>query len=75
VLAFLALAVAGMLWVGGAFFENVIVTEPQARFTLFSSGVIPLSNIALGLKVASSLFLVFTVLAAIRMRDEEGEDS
>lgn len=75
VLAFLALAVAGMLWAGGVFFENFIATKAQARFTLFSGGVIPLSNIALGLKVASSLFLVFTVLAALRIGDEEGEDS
>lgn len=75
VLVFLAIAVAGMLWVGGVFFENFLVTKEQARFTLFSGGVIPLSNIGLGLKVASSLFLVFAVLAALRVGDEERDDS
>ena len=47
--------------------KNVITTPEQAYFTLFSGGTIPLSNIGLGLKVASSLFLVFTVLAAFRL--------
>jgi len=66
VLIFLVLAWLGM-WVGGAFFQNFIGTSEQARFTLFSGGLIPLSNIGLGMKVASSLFLVFSVLAALRI--------
>ena len=66
VLLFLALAWLGM-WLGGAFFQNFIGTSEQARFTLFSGGLIPLSNIGLGMKVASSLFLVFSVLAALRI--------
>lgn len=78
VLVFLALAWMGMGWVGGAFFRNFIATSEQSQFTLFSGGVIPLSNIGLGLKVASSLFLVFSVLAAFRILDSgntrEGED-
>ena len=75
VLLFLALAFAGMLWAGGIFFENFIATKEHARFTLFSGGVIPLSNVGLGLKVASSLFLVFTVLAALRLGDKGEDDS
>lgn len=66
VLIFLALAWIGM-WAGAAFFQNFIGTSEQARFTLFSGGLIPLSNIGLGMKVASSLFLVFSVLAALRI--------
>lgn len=66
VLIFLALAWMGM-WAGGAFFQNFIGTSEQARFTLFSGGIIPISNIGLGIKVASSLFLVFSVLAALRI--------
>ena len=66
-LLFLAIAWLGTWWLGGAFFKNVISTPEQAYFTLFSGGTIPLSNIGLGLKVASSLFLVFTVLAAFRL--------
>ena len=67
VLLFLALACAGMGWAGGVFFSNFIGTPEEARFTLFSGGTMPVSNIGLGLKVASSLFLVFIVLAAFRI--------
>ena len=78
VLLFLALACAGLGWAGGTFFENFISTSEAARFTLLSGGIIPISNIGLGLKVASSLFLAFTVLAAFRIlpgggRGEEGD--
>ncbi|MGI9335445.1 MAG: MnhB domain-containing protein, partial [Gammaproteobacteria bacterium] len=79
VLVFLAIAYMGMWWAGGVFFRNFIATSEQGWFTLFSGGVIPLANIGLGLKVASSLFLVFTVLAAFRLlsgsEDTEGEDT
>mgnify|MGYP000222883628 CR=1 FL=1 len=40
-----------------------------ARFALLSGGVIPLGNLALGLKVASALFLVFTVLTAFHISE------
>ena len=69
ILIFLGLAVSGLLAGGRVFFENFIATPEAARFTLFSAGTIPLSNIGLGLKVASSLFLVFAVLAALRLVD------
>ena len=81
VLLFLALAWMGTWWAGGAFFENFIGTSEEARFSLFSAGTIPILNIGLGLKVASSLFLVFTVLAAFQVgaaseeQDEEGSGS
>lgn len=73
VLGFLALALAGLLGTGGVFFENFITTGEQDWFTLFSGGVIPLSNVGLGLKVASSLVLVFLVLAALRVGDLDGD--
>lgn len=76
VLLFLLLASMGVWW-GGAFFTNFIGTAEEARFTLFSGGIIPFANLALGVKVASSLFLVFTVLAALRIAvlglDEEAD--
>ena len=74
-LAFLLLAALGAWWAGGSFFENFIGTPEAQRFSLFSGGIIPAANIALGLKVASSLFLVFAVLAALRIakRSDEGE--
>ena len=63
-LAFLLLGWLGA-WFAGAFFENLLETPEAARFTLFSGGLMPLMNIALGFKVASALFLVFVVLAAL----------
>lgn len=66
-LMFLALAWVGMWSAAGVFFDNFIDTPQHAWFTLPSGGIIPLANLALGLKVASSLFLVFVVLAAFRV--------
>jgi len=77
-LVFLAVAWVGTWWASGAFFKNVIDTPQQSYFSLFSGGTIPISNIGLGLKVGSSLFLVFTVLAAFRLIkniDSKDEDT
>ena len=65
-LVFLGVALVGML-AAGAFFSNTIETPEAARFSLLSSGLIPLSNLGIGLKVGMSLFLVFTVLSAIHV--------
>lgn len=77
VLLFLALGCIAMA-TAGAFLENFIATPEHARFELLSAGVIPLANVGLGLKVASSLFLVFAVLAAFRVErpgsDEERDE-
>jgi multicomponent Na+:H+ antiporter subunit B len=69
-LLFLVIGWLGTWWAGGYFFENYIGTAETARFSLLSGGVIPLGNLALGLKVASALFLVFTVLTAFHISDE-----
>ena len=60
------------LAVGGTFFVNflyqkVAVGEP---FKLVSAGTIPLSNIAIGLKVGASLFLVIFTLSVFRCDSE-----
>jgi multicomponent Na+:H+ antiporter subunit B len=65
-LAFLILAWLGT-WFGSHFFENFLTTPAAAQFTLQSGGTMLLNNIALGLKVASALFLVFSVLAALHV--------
>lgn len=65
VLLFLVMAGLGLL-VAGTFFVNFWSTDESARFTLFSSGIIPAYNIGIGLKVCSSLYLVFVVLTALR---------
>ena len=58
-LAFLIVAFLG--FVGGYFFLNFI--DRGTPFDLFSAGTLPLSNIAIGLKVSASLYGVFVALA------------
>ena len=70
-LIFLALGWLGTWWAGGYFFNNFITTPEAAQFSLLSGGIMPMANIALGLKVASALFLVFTVLTAFRILEQE----
>jgi multisubunit Na+/H+ antiporter MnhB subunit len=50
---------------GGIFFVNYLYQKylPGKPFELISAGTIPLSNIAIGLKVGASLFLVIFVLS------------
>ena len=53
---------------GGIFFANVLQNRyPGAKFTLLSSSTILISNIAIGLKVAASLFLIFVILSVLRI--------
>ena len=65
-LIFLCVALAGLAK-AGVFFLNLIQTDPESHFRLFSSGLIPISNIGIGLKVGMSVFLVFTVLSALHV--------
>ncbi len=66
-LAFLALALVGML-TGGLFFANWLQElSPGADFRVFNGGIIPLANVAIAIKVCMSLFLVFFILASVRM--------
>jgi len=66
-LIFLLLGWLGTWWAGGYFFGNFLSTPEAAQFTVLSGGFIPMGNLALGLKVASALFLVFTVLTAFQI--------
>lgn len=53
---------------GGVFFTNYLRKRfPIEELGVISSGSILLSNIAIGIKVASSLFLVFIILSVLRM--------
>lgn len=69
-LMFLLIGCLGMWFGSGYFFNNYISTPDAAQFTVLSGGVIPLANLALGLKVASALFLVFTVLTAFHISEQ-----
>lgn len=70
-LIFLILGWLGTWWAGGYFFENIINTPEASHYTLLSAGTIPMANLALGLKVASALFLVFTVLTAFQITEQK----
>jgi len=62
-LAFLAIALFG--GAAGYFFANFLPAgEP---FNLFSAGSIPLSNIAIGIKVWAGLFSIFLALVLLRI--------
>ena len=60
---FALIAVLGLVF-GGTLFVNFLYREylPGTPFDLVSAGTIPLSNIAIGLKVGASLFLVIFAL-------------
>ena len=70
-LIFLALGWLGTWWAGGYFFGNFISTSEETQFTLLSGGIMPLENLALGLKVSSALFLVFTILTAFHIAEQD----
>jgi len=63
--AILFITIALMGFVGGYFFLNFI--SKGTPFALFSAGTIPLSNIAICLKVGAGLFAVFVALVFIRI--------
>jgi multisubunit Na+/H+ antiporter MnhB subunit len=66
-LAFAVIAILGLV-LGGSFFVNFLYQKylPGEALHLISAGTIPLSNIAIGLKVGASLFLVILVLSIFR---------
>ena len=61
---FALIAILGFAF-GGIFFVNYLVRYSQP-LRLISAGTIPLSNIAIGLKVGASLFLVILTLSMFR---------
>ena len=74
-LIFLLLGWLGAWWGSAYFFNNFIGTPEAAQFTLLSGGIMPMANLALGLKVASALFLVFTLLTAFQITIRETMDT
>jgi len=63
-LAFLAVALLGLV-VGGYFFLNLFPAFGE-HGRLISAGSIPLSNIAIGIKVAAAILSIFVVLASTK---------
>jgi multicomponent Na+:H+ antiporter subunit B len=73
VLLFIALAMFGFIYGFASFFWNFIHQKLQLGepLNLISAGTIPLSNIAIGLKVGASLFLVIFTLSIFRPKKKE----
>ena len=69
---FLSIAVLGVIFGSGVFFKNFLINFGQ-KFNLISAGTIPLSNLAIGLKVGASLYLVIFLLSAFRRDESEDE--
>lgn len=65
---FALIAILGLVPIlGGVFFVNFLQKYlPGQPLKLLSAGTIPLSNIAIGLKVGASLFLVIFLLSTFR---------
>ena len=65
--AFAVIAILGLV-LGSSFFVNFLYQKylPGEALNLISAGTIPLSNIAIGLKVAASLFLVILTLSIFK---------
>ena len=69
--AILFLAIALLGFTGGYFFLNFIPKgEP---FRLFSAGIIPLCDIAIGLIVGAGLFAIFVALVSLKLEPERKE--
>ena len=62
--AFGMIAILGFVF-GGVFFVNFL-SKYGKHFNLISAGTIPLSNIAIGIKVGASLFLIIFILSMFR---------
>jgi len=74
-LMFIAIAMFGLFYGAASFFVNFVqqefMTGKETAFNLVSAGTIPLANIAIGLKVGASLFLVILVLSSFKPEKQE----
>lgn len=64
-LCFLTVALLGYA-LGGVFFRNFLHREP-GDFTLLSGGIIPVCNVAIGIKVGAGLAGAFLALVMFRL--------
>ena len=70
-LIFLFTAILGF-WFRGIFFVNFIwQLFPGEYFKITSSGIIPINNIAICIKVSASLFILFIIMAVLRIKDNK----
>jgi multicomponent Na+:H+ antiporter subunit B len=76
-LLFMAVALFGLIYGAASFFYNYLQQQVEAghetALRLVSAGTIPLSNIAIGIKVGASLFLVILTLSIFRPESSADE--
>lgn len=74
-LMFILVAILGLVF-SGTFFVNFLYQKylPGEALDLISAGTIPLSNIAIGIKVGASLFLIIFVLSTFRYEVSEKKE-
>jgi multicomponent Na+:H+ antiporter subunit B len=63
------LAILGLVQ-SSIFFKNIFNPGPEHLGKLFSAGIIPLCNIAIGIEVAAALFAIFFTLAVLRLGEK-----
>ncbi len=68
--AILFLLIATLGFIGGYFFYNWFPSKGEP-FHLFSAGAIPLSYLAIGIKVGFGLFAIFIVLVLLKFKTEK----
>jgi len=77
-LLFAGVGLFGLLYGTAGFFWNYIHQKYLAgtdyEFSLVSAGTIPLSNIAIGIKVGASLFLIVLALSIFRPDIQNGQE-
>ena len=66
-LLFLGVALAGLMGAGTFFINFIQKRWPGTPMRLFNSGIIPLCNVAIAMKVCASLFLLAVALSALRV--------
>jgi len=67
-IAFLVIALLGILSVQGVFFSNFIQKSvPGTPLRIFNGGIVPLCNVGIAIKVCASLFLAVVALSALRV--------
>jgi multicomponent Na+:H+ antiporter subunit B len=70
IFVFWFLAVLGLLR-NGVFFLNVLQNAaPGKPYAVFSAGIIPLCNLAIGIEVAAGLFSMFITLAVLSRKEK-----
>jgi len=64
------LAVLGLLQKGVFFLNMLQKAAPGKPHTVFSAGIIPLCNLAIGIEVAAGLFSIFITLAVLSRKEK-----